>query len=267
MPQNIVWSSADALASFQASALFPIFLKALPFENAQSKANYTSPSRTISLQFDHGFNMDTQLYGRVTLNKFTGIATWESWHWSMNHAMGYVMPLGCEDIARKRPPMQCWCFTWVDQQGGEQQGMWTPSNGMKDKPEVHYKKVMTQGDEHVRERWEFLRWNEPTYYEATREREEESTKQPGAMQHWEEAIQRYMPPVQTWAQERWDIEKPYFPIAPDKDEDGVEIDMEDLDLDEEDEDGVEIDMENLDLDEEDASSGIEEHDNPLVGIR
>jgi hypothetical protein len=263
LPQNIVWSSADALASFQASALFPIFLKALLFENAQSKANYTSPSRTISLQFDHGFNLDTQLHGRVNLIKFTGIATWESWHWDVRKAWNGFMPLGCWDIAMKRPPMDLWCVTWVDQQGGEQQGMWTQFERLEDESEV--KKVMARGGEHVRERWEFLRWNEPTYYGATREREEESIKQPGAVQHWEEAIQRSMPPVQTWAQERWDIEKPYFPIAPDKDEDGFEIDMEDLDLDEE--DGVEIDMEDLDLDEEDASSGIEEDDNPPVGIR
>jgi hypothetical protein len=243
-----VWSSADALASFQASALFPIFLKALPFENTQSEAYYTSPSRTISLQFDHGFDMDTELHGRVTLNKFTGIATWESWHWTRHKALAGFMPLGCMDIARKRPPMRCWCVTWADKQGGEQQGMWGPLEGVKDESEA--KKVMSQGDEHVRERWEFLRWNEPTFYGATREREEESTKQPGAMQHWEEAIQRYMPPVQTWAQERWDIEKPYFPNAPDEDEDDVEIDMEDLDL-----------------DDEDAFSGIEEEYDPPVGIR
>lgn len=83
----------------------------------------------------------------------------------------------------------------------------------------------------MRERLEFLRWNEPDYYGATREREEESAAQPGAREHWEEAIQRYMPPVQTWIQERWDIEKAYFSNAPDKEDDEVEV--EDMDLDEE----------------------------------
>ncbi|KAF2663355.1 hypothetical protein BT63DRAFT_461464 [Microthyrium microscopicum] len=229
----VLWSSADALASFQASALFPDFLRLLPIGNEQSEAYDTSLSRIISLQFDHGFDMDTELYGRVTLNKFTGLADWESWHWGVRKAFNGFFPLGCMDIHRKRPPMYHYCVTWVDQQGGEQQGMWDwdPSKSLEDKPEI--KKVIARGDEHVRERWEFLRWNQPIYYGATREREEESTKQPGAMQHWEKAIQRAMPPIQTWVQERWDIEKPYFPIAPD--EDDVDIDMEDLELDEEDE--------------------------------
>lgn len=218
-----------------------MFLKALePFENAPSEATYTSPARTISLQYDHGFDMDTELHGRVTLNKFTGIATWESWHWSMYKAFSGFMPLGCMDIASKRPPMQSWCVTWVDQEG-EKQGMWIPVEwkGSHKEPEDEVrdesegKKVVLRGDEHMRERWEFLRWNEPTYYGATREREEESAKQSGARQHWEEAIQRYMPPVQTWVQERWHIEKPYAPNAPDDDD--AEIDMEDLDLDEEEE--------------------------------
>lgn len=144
------------------------------------------------------------------------------------------------DIAKKRPPRQGWCITWVDQQGGELQGNWAPEE------------VTSQGDEHVRERWELLRWNQPTYYGATREREEESTKLPGAMQHWQEAVQRYMPPVQTWVQERWDIEKPYFPNAPD--EDGIERDMEGLDLDDEEDEYSEIEE-------------IEEDDSEYVGIR
>jgi hypothetical protein len=253
-----VWSSADALASFQASALFPIFLKALPLENAQSKADYTSLSRTISLQYDHGFNMNTQLHGRINLIKFTGIATWESWQRDVSKAWDGFSPLGCKDIAWKRPPMNQRCATWVDQQGGEQQGMWNLIEGIKDESKV--KKVMSLGDEHIRERWEFFRWNEPRYYGATREREEESMKQPGAMQHWEEAIQRAMPPVQMWAQERWDIEIPYFPYAPD------EYDQPYLSR-TPDGDDVEIDMEDLDLDEEVAFSGMEEDDNPPVGIR
>jgi hypothetical protein len=235
-----VWSSADAFASFQASALFPIFMKTLSIGNAQSEADYTSSSRTISLQFDCGFNY-TKLYGRVTLNKFTGIANWEDWHLGVRKALAGFKPLGCEDIVEKRPPMYRWCYTWVDQQNGEQQGMWTPSKMMQDRPEVHYKEVTTQGDEHVRERWVFLRWNAPTYYGATREREDESIKQPGAMQHWEEAIQRAMPPVQTWAQERWDIEKPYPLNVPDEGD-------------------FDVDMEDLDLEEEDTFSGIEEDD-------
>jgi hypothetical protein len=254
-----VWSSANALVSFQASPDFHVFLKTLGLvETVPSEVTQSPPAHDVSLQWDHGFDMDAELHGRVTLNKVTGIATWESWHWSMYQAYSGFQPLGCKDIARKRPPMRSWCITWVDQQGGEQQGMWTPVDNKTPQKEPlneaesdsKTKKVILRGDEHVRERWEFLRWNEPSYG-ATREREEESTRQPGARQHWEEAIQRYTPPVQTWVQERWDIEKPHLPHMPrDENEYNDQIDMEDLDV-----------------DEEEIWFGIEEDDSLPVGIR
>jgi hypothetical protein len=100
------------------------------------------------------------------------------------------------------------------------------------------KKTTLRGDEHVRERWEFLRWNEPSYG-ATREREEDSTEQPGAMQHWKEAVQRYMPLVQSWEYERWDIEQPPR-SATGPDEDDFETDEEELDFEIEEDDSLPV---------------------------
>ncbi|KAF1978473.1 hypothetical protein BU23DRAFT_564065 [Bimuria novae-zelandiae CBS 107.79] len=158
----------------------------------------------ISLQWDHGFDMDTELYGRVTMNKYTGIGTWESWH--------------SESSSEQRKEI------------GTESG-----TGAEDKREIK------RGDEHVRERWEFFRWNAPSYG-ATREREEESIRQPSARQHWEQAVKRYMLPVQTWEQERWDIETPHqSPNAPREDD----MDEDDMDGDGMDEDESMSNTENI----------------------
>jgi hypothetical protein len=224
-----------------------VFLKSLkPLNAASVEVLGTSPARTISLQWDHGFDLDTELNGRVTLNKFTGLGTWESWHEARRNAFVGFAPLGCKDIVQKRPPMRNWCVTWVDQEGGEQQGMWTSinSSASQEEPVNEFregsegKKAIQRGDEHVRERWEFFRWNEPSYG-ATREREEDSTKQPGAMQHWEDAVRRYMPLVRTWKYERWDIEQPpQTPVV--SDEDDVETDEEELDFEIEEDDSLPV---------------------------
>jgi hypothetical protein len=193
-----VWNSVDALIAFQTSPLCSTFLETLDVYRTASAETTSAPSaRLNSLQWDHGFDLDTELNGRITLDKFTGLGTWASWHEGWRNAFVGFVPLGCRDWNRMRPPMNRLCITWLDKQGGEQQG------GMD---AVHSDKQ--QGDERVRERWEFLRWNDPSY-DATREREEESTKQPGAREHWEAAVRRYMPPVQTWQQERWDVDTPH----------------------------------------------------------
>jgi hypothetical protein len=242
-----VWSSADAFASFQSSSRYTLFMDSLePFKAVFSETIDKSPARTVSLQWDHGFDIDTELHGRVTLNKFTGLGTWNSWHEARRDPFVGFAPLGCKDVVQKRPPMRNWCIAWVDRQGGEQQGMWTSvdSNASRKEPvgkvgdPSEGEKVIQRGDEHVRERWEFLRWNEPSYG-ATRGREEDSTKQPAATQHWKEAVRRYMPPVQTWSYERWDIEQPPQPPVA-SDEDDVETDEEELDFEIEEDDSLPV---------------------------
>lgn len=247
-----VWTSTEALISFQNSPLFETFLKDLDSSgNLSTEATSASPARLISLQMEHGFDMNAKLHGRITLCKYTGIGTWDSWHMGWRNALVGFMPLGCNSIARKRPPMLSWCITWVDKEGGEQQGRLARPNEIQQGEfsvvssseqqketgsgeggtEEEGKLKIVKGDERVRERWEFLRWNAPNYG-ATREREEESFKRRGAWQHWEEAFKRYVPPVQTWEQERLDISTPYqSPNVKPEDE----IDFDDLEEFEEDE--------------------------------
>ncbi|OAL54201.1 hypothetical protein IQ07DRAFT_584781 [Pyrenochaeta sp. DS3sAY3a] len=267
----ILWTFSDALISFQTSPLFETFLKDLDSSgNLSAKAASASPTPLISLQMEYGFDMNNKLHGRITLCKYTGIGTWDAWHMGWRNALVGFTPLGCDSIARKRPPMLNWCITWVDKEGGEQQGrlgipnekrtrmLAAVSRGEQQKEtgageggaESEGKLRIATGDERVRERWEFLRWNAP-HYGATREREEKSFKRRGAWQHWEEAFKRYVPPVQTWELERWDISTPHqSPNVEHEDEFEFE-DFQDLKFEE---------------DEDDSMNDIEEDDSmPAIG--
>lgn len=207
----------------------------------------SSPApRTVSLQWDHGFDMNINMHGRITLNKITGLGTYKSWHFERYGAISGYVPPGCYDIFRKRPPMYIWCVTWVDDRG-EQQGMWRPTIHSASVPgdKLLDREVSDDdGGDRVRERWEFIRWNQPKYYGATREREEESVRQPGAIQLWEETMRKWSPPARSWVQERWDLERPHSVSALE----GEAVNMDDLHL------------EGCEDDEGDDMEGDEEND-------
>ncbi|KAI1426994.1 hypothetical protein F5Y12DRAFT_739436 [Xylaria sp. FL1777] len=188
----IHWESADALEAFRHSPLCGEFLQSLGRDDDDADESL------LSLQYASGFWIDAvhdELSGRITLNRFKipfiGAPDRRSWLNTILTAFGSTtrfgsprgfMPKGCEDL-RGPPAVQYKAFAWVDD-GQEQTTIANTSPNMA----ICFL---------------FWRWN---CQGASTEREEASVKEPGAHELWAETVAKAMPPVETWEQERWDIE-------------------------------------------------------------
>ncbi|KAI1125539.1 hypothetical protein F5Y10DRAFT_246763 [Nemania abortiva] len=197
----VLWESAEALNDFQKSSLCGEFLRFLGCENEP----------LLSLQYDCGFCMGElprepdDLYGRMTLTivnvSITGVLDRDRMRGTLRRAFGAYMPEGCEDL--RTPPYYHWnAYAWVDDSQQEQPTAVNASSSLATC-------------------YVFFRWNGAG---ASAEREEASVKEPGAAESWAQTIAEAMPPIETWKQERWDIE-----VAPCCLESDIKVEDEDED--------------------------------------
>ncbi|KAI0490349.1 hypothetical protein F4859DRAFT_6083 [Xylaria cf. heliscus] len=195
----VFWESADALNDFQQSSACGEFLRGLGCEDESS-------SRLLSLQWDGGFCLGDELrrgddlHGRVTLTilaiPYTGVADRKSWRRALLEAFGAFLPMGCEHL-RPPPPFRRMAYTWVD---NDQQGQPTA--------------METDGSKAIC--YLLFRWNGNG---AGPELEEASATAPGAYERWAETVAKVTPHIESWEQERWDIEAAPCHLEPDYSDD------------------------------------------------
>ncbi|KAI0443518.1 hypothetical protein F4803DRAFT_306163 [Xylaria telfairii] len=191
----VLWESVDALDDFQQSPACTEFLRGLGFEDK-------SPSQLLSLQWDGGFCLGDELrrgddlHGRITLTiltiPYTGVADRKSWRRVLLEAFGAFLPMGCSHL-RPPPPFRWMAYTWID----------------------NYQQAQPTAVEAGRKQavcYLFFRWNGNG---AGPQLEEASVRAPAAYDLWAATVAKATPPVESWEQERWDIEVAPCHLEPD----------------------------------------------------
>ncbi|KAH8164321.1 hypothetical protein CIB48_g3931 [Xylaria polymorpha] len=194
-----VWESVDALNDFQQSPACSEFIRGLGSEDK-------SPSQLLSLQWDGGFCLGDELrrgddlHGRITLTiltiPYTGVADRKSWRRVLLEAFGAFLPMGCAHL-HPPPPFRWMAYTWID----------------------NYQQTQPTGVETGRKQavcYLFFRWNGNG---ASPQLEEASVGAPGAYELWAATVAKATPPVESWGQERWDIEVAPCHLEPDSGDD------------------------------------------------
>ncbi|KAK3689189.1 hypothetical protein B0T22DRAFT_440681 [Podospora appendiculata] len=196
--QKPIWDSAEALKDFQQSPICGEFLRSLGFDDNEASRG----PLLVSFQWDCGFCMGDKieflddLWGRITLIKLHipydagAAADREAFRDTLRNAyndtFGGWMPPGCKDLAGP-PAIQFHAYAYVDDDDDDGPGQQEEATDSR----------------RVTVCYVFFRWN---VNGASSEREEASFREPGAHEIWAGRVAMAMPPVETWEQERWDIE-------------------------------------------------------------